>query len=236
MQGGKVRLEVDLDGRGAAEKSGVLWIEDFRVLGDPIVSEVYSSAEVSGPAIDSTPSGPAARAREVFDFDAHERAVLRRPRPVRARGILRARAAPRRLDPRQGRLTLAAHDLGGTYVPLQGINSALAAISRSSDRSSPGLDCEGVFGITYAIQGPMAQPQVIVNPLAMFTPGILRDIFEMTIPNPKVQRRDEAPSPAAERTRARHRVAASVGRQSSEDTHRHHRWVVVADHRDGKKR
>ena len=38
MQGGRVRLEVNLDGKGAAEKTGILWVEDFRILGDPVVS------------------------------------------------------------------------------------------------------------------------------------------------------------------------------------------------------
>ena len=36
--------------------------------------------------------------------------------------------------------------------------------------------------MTFAIQGPMDQPQVIVNPLAMLAPGIFRDIFQMTTP------------------------------------------------------
>jgi hypothetical protein len=52
--------------------------------------------------------------------------------------------------------------------------------------------------MTFAIEGPMDRPQVIVNPLSMLAPGIFREIFQMTSPNPKVQRRDEAPNPAAE--------------------------------------
>jgi len=48
MQGGRVRLEVNLDGKGPAEKTGTLWVEDFRVLGDPVVSEVIGSAEAGG--------------------------------------------------------------------------------------------------------------------------------------------------------------------------------------------
>jgi hypothetical protein len=48
--------------------------------------------------------------------------------------------------------------------------------------------------MTFAIEGPMDRPQVMVNPLAMLAPGIFREIFQMTNPNPKVQRRDEAPN------------------------------------------
>ncbi len=37
---------------------------------------------------------------------------------------------------------------------------------------------EGVFGMTYSISGPAAQPRVGVNPVSALTPGILRRIFE----------------------------------------------------------
>jgi hypothetical protein len=54
--------------------------------------------------------------------------------------------------------------------------------------------------MTFAIQGAMDKPEVIVNPLSMLAPGIFRDIFQMTTANPKVQRRDEGPSDAADVT------------------------------------
>jgi hypothetical protein len=37
---------------------------------------------------------------------------------------------------------------------------------------------EGVFGMTYSINGPAAAPRVGVNPVSALTPGILRRIFE----------------------------------------------------------
>ena len=37
---------------------------------------------------------------------------------------------------------------------------------------------EGVFGMTYAINGEAGQPRVGVNPVSALTPGILRRIFE----------------------------------------------------------
>ncbi len=37
---------------------------------------------------------------------------------------------------------------------------------------------EGVFGMTYTINGPAAQPRVGVNPVSALTPGILRRLFE----------------------------------------------------------
>ncbi len=197
-----MRLEVDLEGRGAAEKSGVLWVDDFRVLGDPIVSEVYSSAEVSGPAIDSTPSGQRRVQREVFDFErmkvpfsvGHGQFVLE---DSYVRGQALGASIRGKVDYTSQRI-----NLGGTYVPLQGLNSALCNIPLVGPIVS-GLDCQGVFGITYAIQGQMSRPQVIVNPLSMLTPGILRGIMEMTNPNPEVLPRAERPkTPVEQRVRA----------------------------------
>ena len=37
---------------------------------------------------------------------------------------------------------------------------------------------EGVFGMTYSINGHAAEPRVGVNPISALTPGILRRIFE----------------------------------------------------------
>ena len=67
-----------------------------------------------------------------------------------------------------------------------------------------GTKSEGVFGITFAVQGPMAQPQVLVNPLSMVAPGIFREVFQMTNQNPKVIPRDEKPSsvPVEKRVRS----------------------------------
>ncbi|WP_083567758.1 AsmA-like C-terminal region-containing protein [Hyphomicrobium sp. CS1GBMeth3] len=197
MQGGRLRLEVDLEARGATEKSGVLWIDDFRVLGDPVVSEVYSSAETG--ASDGSGSGNRRRKveREVFEFTrmkapfsiGHGQFVLD---DSYIRGPLLGASIRGKADFGARRLSL-----GGTYVPLQGINSALCEIPLFGPIVS-GFDCQGVFGITYAIQGQMAQPQVLVNPLSMFTPGILRTIMEMTSPNPQVQ----APRTQQQRARA----------------------------------
>lgn len=186
VQGGRLKLEVDLEGRGAAEKSGVLWVDNFRVLGDPIVSEVYSSVGTSTSSDDSPASRKQKVEREVFEFQrlkapfsvGHGQFVLD---DSYVRGPLLGASIRGKVDYNNRYI-----NLGGTYVPLQGINSAFCEIPLVGPIVS-GFDCQGVFGITYAIQGSMASPQVLVNPLSMFTPGILRAIMEMTNPNPQVQ-------------------------------------------------
>jgi hypothetical protein len=84
--------------------------------------------------------------------------------------------------------------LGGTYVPLSELNRSLAPIPLLGPLLT-GPRGEGVLGITFAIEGPMSEPQVIVNPLSFVMPGIFREIFQMTPENPRITPREERPQP-----------------------------------------
>ncbi|HPG89565.1 MAG TPA: AsmA-like C-terminal region-containing protein, partial [Hyphomicrobium sp.] len=197
--GGRLRLEINLDGKGAAEKTGVLWVDQFKVLGDPIVSEVVGSADDSRPAI----GGNRKVTREVFEFDR-----MRAPFSVGygqfvleesyLKGPLVGANLRGKVDFKTRRV-----NLGGTYIPLQGLNSALGGIPLLGQIIS-GAHGEGIFGITFAVQGPLAEPQVLVNPLSLVAPGIFREVFQMTGQNPSVQvREDRTPAkPVKDRVRA----------------------------------
>lgn len=192
IQGGRVRLEVNLEGKGAAEKTGILWVEQFRILGDPVVSEVFGSADDGRPAIDGATARPGKQqvVREVFDFT-----LMRVPFSVgygqfvlsdsQLRGPMLGASMRGKVDYKMRRV-----NLGGTYVPLQGLSAGLCEIPLFGQIIT-GPKCEGISGITFAIQGSMDRPEVIVNPLSMLAPGIFRDIFQMTPFDPKVQRRDD---------------------------------------------
>jgi hypothetical protein len=71
-----------------------------------------------------------------------------------------------------------------------------------------------VFGITYAIKGSMAKPEVIANPLSLITPGIFREIFQMTPEDPTVQPR-EKPLPKAVGPRASSAPATTASDESA---------------------
>ena len=192
MQGGRVRLEVNIDGEGAADKTGVLWVDDFRVLGDPVVAEVVSSVDEGRPSL----SGQGSRrvVRQVFEFDSmrvpfsvgHGQFVME---DAFVRGPLVGATLRGKVDYKTERMSL-----GGTYIPLQGLNNAFGQIPVLGQILS-GPRGEGLFGITFAIQGAMASPQVIVNPLSLVAPGIFREVFQMTNPAPQVlPRKIDAPS------------------------------------------
>ena len=64
-------------------------------------------------------------------------------------------------------------DLRGVLSPLYFVNSIGQAFTRAG---------EGVFGMTYTVQGPAGAPQVRVNPLSILTPGMFREIFRTAPP------------------------------------------------------
>jgi hypothetical protein len=69
------------------------------------------------------------------------------------------------------------YDLSGTYVPLFGLNNIFQQLPLLGPLLG-GRDGEGLVGVTFAVRGPLDQPQFLVNPLSILAPGFLREIFE----------------------------------------------------------
>ena len=65
-------------------------------------------------------------------------------------------------------------DLTGTYVPLFGLNNAFAKLLGPL----AGRDGEGLYGVTFAVQGPLDNPQFKINPMSALVPGAFRRMFE----------------------------------------------------------
>lgn len=192
VEGGEASLQVNLDAGAPGSKSGTLWAREFVVLGDSVVNDVLT--------------------------DPHSAAVLgdRKQQVVRQRILFNRLRAPFSVGGGKFRLKDAymngpmlgatmrgtvdfkreTVDLGGTYVPLYGLNSALGSIPILG-RVLVGRQGEGVVGITFAIKGKLDQPQVLVNPMSVMTPGIFRQIFEFP-GSVSDQTRPAAPSPYME--------------------------------------
>lgn len=66
-----------------------------------------------------------------------------------------------------------AMNIRGTAAPLSGINRLIGNIPIIGDILTGG-EGGAVVAATYVLQGPIDDPQVIVNPLSILTPGILR--------------------------------------------------------------
>jgi uncharacterized protein YhdP len=63
----------------------------------------------------------------------------------------------------------------GTLVPAYTLNSVLGNIPLLGNLLV-GREGEGIFAITYAVNGPLSEPKVTVNPLSALAPGFLRSI------------------------------------------------------------
>lgn len=89
-------------------------------------------------------------------------------------------------------------DVQGVLVPSFGINSALGGIPLIGDLVV-GRRGEGIFSLTYSVDGTLEEARVAINPLSAVTPGILRRIFEAPDRDlGELEPRPEAPPPPQE--------------------------------------
>jgi hypothetical protein len=179
VRGGTMNLRVNLDGRGAAEKEGTLDVQRFQIVPDQVVGRVISQADREGARRkpDARNASPQASSGEPLTFDR-----MRVPFSVGSNRFFLHDAAIN--GPMLGATMKGQIDFGrdtlflsGTYVPLYGVNSMLGAVPLIGDILN-GPNKEGMFGITFAVQGRTSNPDVAVNPMSILAPGILRQAFE----------------------------------------------------------
>ena len=210
--GGTMSLEVDLDGKGGIERNGTLKAQNFAALGDPVISEVFQTSD--GPA---PPSGRLRKrvVREKIDFDwmvlpfsvGSGQFVMN---GAEIRGPLVGARMRGKVDFKSQRM-----QIGGTYIPLSGLNSALGGLPVLGQLLA-GPNGEGIFGVTFVIQGPLAAPEVLVNPFSPFVPGILRETQQMAPESYKITPRADPPPAPIPKSAARASSAspAATGRST----------------------
>jgi hypothetical protein len=191
---GRLELVVDLDRRGATEKSGILLVRGFEIVGDEVVREMAQAPR------DGVRGRPGARrnadAGQTLPFDWMRLPFLVGNGQFILRGAeLRGPVVGATM---QGKADFAARtvDVSGTYVPLQGLNAALGVIP-GLGQILAGPKGEGVLGMKFAVRGRMERPEVLVNPLSLMAPGIFREIFQLSNPSLEVTGR---PRPGAQQT------------------------------------
>ncbi len=189
VEGGEASLQVNLDGRGRANTTGTLWARDFVILGDRVVNQLVVDSPTNATSQSRNRRRRTSPQRRRIAFNQ-----LRAPFSVGEGQFVLHNSyvnGPMLGATMRGRVDFKTKqiNLGGTYVPLYGLNSALGSIPIIGNLLV-GRRGEGVLGITFAVKGSMSEPQVMMNPVSMVAPGIFRQIFEFTgrsqaLPPPK---------------------------------------------------
>jgi len=172
--GGDMSLEVNLDGRGAAERTGELSATRFHLLGDEVGS--FAGTE------------PGARRRSVLrekvPFDllripfsvGHGQFVLK---DARLEGPAASATGTGRIDFRTKRLHVV-----GTFTPVAGLNQIFRDIPLFGDIIT-GPKREGMFAWNFRLQGGLQNPQIEFNPLSGVAPGFTREFFPIMPEEPR---------------------------------------------------
>ncbi len=171
VEGGTVELQAEIDDRiDGSPLEGRLTGTDLRVRNAPVLASILTVGSLTG--ISDTLQG------EGILFTKLDAPVRINDRAIDLKdAILSGPAIGATVKGHVDRETDEI-DLGGTIVPAYTVNSFLGNIPVLGDLLV-GREGEGLFGMTYRISGKSDDPEVTVNPLAAFAPGILRRIFEM---------------------------------------------------------
>lgn len=169
IRGGTFRLSADVNqGAGGLNGSGDLKVRHFTLWGAPLIARIISLASFSGLGNALSGQGvPVQRLVAPFHIQG-QRITLEEARLVgsdigaRADGVIDL-----------GAQTLA---INGTVAPAYTINRILGRIPIIGQIMS-GRGSDAALAATFSVSGPIAQPQVSVNPLAALVPGMIRDLF-----------------------------------------------------------
>lgn len=185
IRGGNLTTKVSFPpdaGPRTVDYTGTVAVNEFVVTDQPFLARLFAAGSFDGPL--RLLQGEGIRiTRLTAPFSSQGRVVAFHE--GRAAGPSVGGTFEGNLDRRTDQIGLT-----GTMVPAYGINSMLGAVPILGDilASRKG---EGVFGVTYSMKGPLADPTLTVNPLSVLTPGILRRIFEFRPPEMPPQEAEE---------------------------------------------
>lgn len=223
--GGDMNLDVNLDGQGVAERTGTLTASRFHVLGDAI-------------SVQNLPNETAAAARRNVVREKFEFTALRAPFSVgHGQFVLHSASieGPLVSATMLGKLDFRTRvmQVGGTFTPLSALNKMFSEIPLVGDIMT-GPKREGVFAMTYALQGGLENPELIVNPFSAITPGITRELMQITPSDPRIVPRK--PNEKNDKGGNRSTNAPAVAPRSKDRPHDGGGWSSEANQPDARNR
>ena len=168
VAGGQIDFTASLGQVGdASVREGRLTLRDFEVRDEAALAELDKKGK---PKKTGPRRGGVAFSRLTLPFTADSRFIRIGDTLVKGPELgATAQGLIRKSD--------GAIDIDGTIIPVYALNAAIGEIPLIGDILTGGKG-EGIFGVTYALGGTMAQPRFQVNPVSAIAPGIFRKIFE----------------------------------------------------------
>jgi hypothetical protein len=182
MRGGRLTFTHTLTDPTGRRAQGVAMIDDFRVVGERALERLTAAA----PAVDE---GGRQRRLQLqpndVQFDRMRVMFQRSPGVTQmTEGVLRNPLIGMTFEG-QFNWRRQTMDLKGVFIPAFALNNFFAQIPVVG--AFLGGRNEGLLGVTYAVQGPMANPTLQVNPASAVAPGIFRHMFSFPDPSGTVR-------------------------------------------------
>jgi hypothetical protein len=165
MIGGRMWLGMDPPSQDAAPQEGIINVSSFAIRGEGALDRVVAGQQNGLQHPDNIEFGQA-RA----DFTRTQGRMVIRD------GVLKGPVLGATVE---GNIDYGRDQVNvrGTLVPLYGLNNMFGQIPVIGTLLGGGSN-EGIFGITYEVTGPTANPRPMVNPISAIAPGILRKFFD----------------------------------------------------------
>ena len=171
MQGGRLLIEGARSDRSwNTPLQGSILIEEFKLVEAPVLAQILTLASFTG--ILNVLGGEGISFLEVTGAFTAQRGKVS-TELLRAYGPAIGLTSKGFVD-----FDEDVVDLEGTVVPAYTVNRVLGAIPLLGDILTGG-EGEGLFAVTYAIDGPLENVEVSVNPLSVLAPGFLRNLFDL---------------------------------------------------------
>ncbi len=189
LRGGTFMLDATIaDDQPGQPMKGLLLLEKFNLVNAPLFARLLSIASLTGIADLLSGDGIGfTRASVPFTMVGDVISIEGAQAHGSAMGFTAEGQLNRKTD---------ALGLHGTLVPAYTLNSLLGNIPLVGGLLV-GRQGEGVFGITWRINGTVNEPEVLVNPLSVLAPGFLRRLFEL--PDGTTSERDPNAAPPQQR-------------------------------------
>lgn len=190
--GGKLSLLADLNpteegsrSDTAGTSSGLLRIEDFRIVDQPFLARLFAVGSLTGIGDLLNGSGISFHTLELPFNREESRWQIKKG--ARAAGTSLGITADGYIDSDSDAVVVS-----GTMVPIYGVNSFLGDVPLLGPLLTGG-EGEGIFGLEYGVSGTADNLKLKVNPLSLIAPGIFRDMFKYDSKPVKAPKKKPAP-------------------------------------------